>query len=120
MMTVVFGVDVDLMLLSLDDGLVGTKVLDGCGLLTVQGQSVMVKVVDLVTVYVLVPIVNVVGLGQTVVRMSVVYVVHVVCSVSVGLTGFEVGPVPRGTDAVLVITEEALLETLDEAGTEGT
>lgn len=71
-MTVVFGVEVDLMLLSMDDGILGTVLLDGCGLLTVQGQSVMVKVVDLVTVYVLDPIVNVVGVGQTVVRMSVV------------------------------------------------
>lgn len=71
-MTVVFGVEVDLTLLWLDDGVVGTELLDGCGLLTVQGQSVMVKVVDLVTVYVLDPIVNVVGVGQTVVRMSVV------------------------------------------------
>ena len=62
-----------------------------------QGQSVMVKVVDSVTVYVLVPKANVVGVGQTVVRMSVVKVVHVVCSVSVGLTGFVVGPVLRGT-----------------------
>jgi hypothetical protein len=71
-MTVVFGVEVDLTLLWLYDGVVGTELLDGCGLLTVQGQSVMVKVVDLVTVYVLDPIVNVVGVGQTVVRMSVV------------------------------------------------
>jgi len=51
---------------------VGTTVLQVVGLLTVQGQSVMVKVVDLVTVYVLDPIVNVVGVGQTVVRTSVV------------------------------------------------
>lgn len=71
-MTVVFGVALDLTLLSLEDGLVGTEVLDGCGLLTVQGQSVMTKVVDLVTVYVWVPNVNVVGVGHTVVRMSVV------------------------------------------------
>lgn len=43
------------------------------------------------------------------------------CSVSVGLTGIEVGPVPRGTEALLVMTEETLLETLDdEAGTVGT
>lgn len=41
------------------------------------------------------------------------------CSVSVGLTGAEVGPVPRGTEALLVITEETLLETL-EAETDGT
>lgn len=95
-------------------------------MLTVQGQSVMVKVVDLVTVYVMDPIVNIVGVGQTVVRMSVVYVVHVVYFVWVDETGFEVVPVPRGTVAVLLITDEgleALLETLletleDEAGTE--
>lgn len=43
------------------------------------------------------------------------------CSVSVGLAGFEVGPVPRGTEGLLVTFEETLLETLeDEAGTEGT
>ena len=43
------------------------------------------------------------------------------CSVSVGLTGFEDDPVPRGTEALLVMTEETLLETLDdEAGTDGT
>ena len=62
-MIVVFGVEVDLTLLWLDDGVTGTKVLDVCGLLTVQGQSVMVKVVDLVIVYVLELIVNVVGVG---------------------------------------------------------
>jgi hypothetical protein len=42
------------------------------GLVYVQGQSVIVKVVDLVTVYVLDPTENVVGVGQTVVRISVV------------------------------------------------
>lgn len=71
-MIVVFGVEVDLTLLWLDDGVIGTEVLDGCGLLTVQGQLVIVRVVDLVIVYVLELIVNVVGVGQTVVRMSVV------------------------------------------------
>jgi hypothetical protein len=42
------------------------------GWLYVQGQSVIVKVVDSVMLYVWVPMEKVVGVGQTVVRMSVV------------------------------------------------
>jgi len=63
----------------------------------VQEQSVMVNVVESVTVYVLLPMEKVVGLGQTVVRISVVYVTHVVYSELLGLAGHVVGAVFNGT-----------------------